>query len=170
MWLFVCVFSFFLCIRSLTFRRKNGRWRWASVPLRSWLRCYTWVDLLHSTHPLDPPWKRTISLMHGKVTYSRISPFLSFTKAWRSPAAAEGCTHKIEFCEKCCILGKSRKKLVKIQQESSKNLKNLQKFANFCKKSAKISAIFNEKIESRERCKGVHCVDLGESFPTSIYL
>ena len=62
--------------------------------------------------------------------------------------------------------------------------------------SAKISAIFNEKIEIRERCsfssfsglfwpgsfspsfrlwipkrcKGVHCVDLGESFPTSIYL
>ena len=31
-------------------------------------------------------------------------------------------------------------------------------------------AIFDEKIEIRERCKGVHCVDLGESFPTSIYL
>ena len=31
-------------------------------------------------------------------------------------------------------------------------------------------AIFNEKIEMRERCKGVHCVDLGESFPTSLYL
>ena len=30
--------------------------------------------------------------------------------------------------------------------------------------------IFDEKIEIRERCKGVHCVDLGESFPTSIYL
>ena len=30
-------------------------------------------------------------------------------------------------------------------------------------------AIFDEKIEIRERCKGVHCVDLGESFPTSIY-
>ena len=27
-----------------------------------------------------------------------------------------------------------------------------------------------KKIEIRERCKGVHCVDLGESFPTSIYL
>ena len=27
-------------------------------------------------------------------------------------------------------------------------------------------AIFDEKIEIRERCKGVHCVDLGESFPT----
>ena len=31
-------------------------------------------------------------------------------------------------------------------------------------------AIFDEKSEIRERCKGVHCVDLGESFPTSIYL
>ena len=28
-------------------------------------------------------------------------------------------------------------------------------------------AIFDEKIEIRERCKGVHCVDLVESFPTS---
>ena len=34
----------------------------------------------------------------------------------------------------------------------------------------KILAIFDEKIEIRERCKGGHCVDLGESFPTSIYL
>merc|ERR1719405_29164 len=31
-------------------------------------------------------------------------------------------------------------------------------------------AIFDEKIEIRERCKGVHCIDLGESFPTRIYL
>ena len=37
-------------------------------------------------------------------------------------------------------------------------------------KTAKNSAIFNENFEIRERCKGVHCVDLGESFPTSIYL
>ena len=28
-------------------------------------------------------------------------------------------------------------------------------------------AIFDEKIEIRERCKGVHCVDLGESCPFS---
>merc|ERR1712147_128078 len=34
----------------------------------------------------------------------------------------------------------------------------------------KVLAIFDEKIEIRERCKGVHCVDLGESFPTRIYL
>ena len=27
-------------------------------------------------------------------------------------------------------------------------------------------AIFDEKIEITERCKGLHCVDLGESFPT----
>ena len=25
-------------------------------------------------------------------------------------------------------------------------------------------------FEIEERCKGVHCVDLGESFPTSVYL
>ena len=31
-------------------------------------------------------------------------------------------------------------------------------------------AIFDEKIEIGERCKGVHCVDLDKSFPTSIYL
>ena len=37
-------------------------------------------------------------------------------------------------------------------------------------KISKISAIFNENFEIEERCKGVHCVDLGESFPTSIYL
>ena len=33
-----------------------------------------------------------------------------------------------------------------------------------------MSAFFNEIVEIRERCKGVHCVDLGESFPTIIYL
>ena len=30
--------------------------------------------------------------------------------------------------------------------------------------------MFEEKFELRERCKGVHCVDLGESFPTHIFL
>ena len=30
--------------------------------------------------------------------------------------------------------------------------------------------IFGWNVEIEERCKGVHCVDLGESFPTSIYL
>ena len=47
---------------------------------------------------------------------------------------------------------------------------NLAKIAKFWKKTAKNSAIFNENFEIRDRCKGVHCVDLGESFPTSIYL
>ena len=77
--------------------------------------------------------------------------------------------------------------LAKIQQDSARFSTILAKFATFCKKSAKLSAVFNEKIEIGERffsphgflgfwdsfpkrCKGVHCVDLGESFPTSIYL
>ena len=40
------------------------------------------------------------------------------------------------------------------------------------KKNRKNSAIFNEHFEIREpkRCKGVHCVGLGESFSTNIYL
>ena len=33
-----------------------------------------------------------------------------------------------------------------------------------------MSAIFNQKIYIRERCKGVHCVDLGESIQTHMYL
>ena len=40
----------------------------------------------------------------------------------------------------------------------------------FINSIAKKMAIFDEKNEIRERCKGVHCVDLGESFHTHIYL
>ena len=39
----------------------------------------------------------------------------------------------------------------------------LQNFANFLQ-------IFDKKNEITELCKGVHCVDLGESFQTHIYL
>ena len=63
--------------------------------------------------------------------------------------------------------GKIPKKFGEIWRKFSKILA---KFAKFWKKTAKNSAIFNENFEIRERCKGVHCVDLGESFPTSIYL
>ena len=46
--------------------------------------------------------------------------------------------------------------LATIQQNSGKM---------FVKKKQNCLVIFNEQIEIRERCKGVHCVDLGESFP-----
>jgi hypothetical protein len=57
---------------------------------------------------------------------------------------------------------------------------NLAKFLNLAKvksaksskKSAKISrknSNFQQNFEIRERCKGVYCVELGESFPTSSY-
>ena len=46
----------------------------------------------------------------------------------------------------------------------------MEKIATNVKKLTKNSQKFDEKIEIRKRCKGVHCVDLGESFPTSIYL
>ena len=57
--------------------------------------------------------------------------------------------------------------MAKIQQNSGKICDILEKNSKI---SAKNSAIFNENFEIRDRCKGVHCVDLGESFPTSIYL
>ena len=43
-------------------------------------------------------------------------------------------------------------------------------FCKFCKILAKILAFFKQKIELAELCKGVHCVDLGESFQTHIFL
>ena len=63
--------------------------------------------------------------------------------------------------------GKIPKKFGSIWREFRKNLAT---FANFWEKSRKKTALFNEKFEIRERCKGVHCVDLDESFPTNIYL
>jgi len=75
--------------------------------------------------------------------------------------------HILNILEKCCILEKSRKKLVTFGENSAKFSQILR---NFGEKTAKNSAIFNENFEIRARCKGVHCVDLGESFPTNIYL
>ena len=56
--------------------------------------------------------------------------------------------------------------MVKFCENSAKFWQNLGKFAKFWKKTAKQSVIFNENFEIRERCKGVHYVDLGESFPS----
>ena len=56
-------------------------------------------------------------------------------------------------------------------QNLAKIRRNSDKFCRILfEETAKFSAIFNENFEIRGRCKGVHCVDLGESFPTSIYL
>ena len=63
--------------------------------------------------------------------------------------------------------GKIPKKFAYIWRKFSKILAKL---AIFGEKKQKKTAILNENFEIRERCKGVHCVDLGESFPTSIYL
>ena len=60
--------------------------------------------------------------------------------------------------------------MVKFGENSANFGKIWANLRNFGKKTEKNSAIFNENFEIRERCKVVHCVDLGESFPTSIYL
>ena len=46
----------------------------------------------------------------------------------------------------------------------------MEKNSKKCQNLTKNSQNFDRKIEIRKRCKGVHCVDLGESFPTNIYL
>ena len=62
----------------------------------------------------------------------------------------------------------------KIGQELAKFSKIMQNSGKFCeileKKQQKEISNFNENFETRERCKGVHCVDLGESFHMSICL
>ena len=61
------------------------------------------------------------------------------------------------------FLAKFRRKIAKFDGENEKNRRfNIQ--------SRKNVGDFWLKFEFGERCKGVHCVDLGESFPTSIYL
>ena len=55
---------------------------------------------------------------------------------------------------------------------AAKNHRFGERTAAFAKKLATFlkHAKFDENFKIRERCKGVHCVDLGESFPTSIFL
>ena len=62
------------------------------------------------------------------------------------------------------------KNLEKIWSNLAKIQQNFGKICEILGKNNKKSAIFNENFEIRDRCKGVHYVDLGESFPTSIYL
>ena len=52
------------------------------------------------------------------------------------------------------------------QQQTERLVFRLQKLG----KISKFSAIFTQIFERWEGCKGVHCVDLGERFPKSIYL
>jgi hypothetical protein len=65
---------------------------------------------------------------------------------------------------------KSGKKFIKISQKNAKFDEEIENREIQLFNREKVLAIFDEKIEIRERCKGVHCVDLGESFPTTIYL
>ena len=81
--------------------------------------------------------------------------------------------HPLKFIEICKFNGfpwnfqKFRQNFSKISKKSSKIM---EKIATNVKKLTKKSQKFDEKMEIRKRCKGVHCVDLGESFPTHIYL
>ena len=56
----------------------------------------------------------------------------------------------------------------RVPENAVSKRRNQPEFANNCKNQQNVSD--KKQVEIRERCKEVHCVDLGESFPTSIYL
>ena len=96
---------------------------------------------------------------------------------------------KRKFCKKICV-GKLSPRSTqctplhcsKITFFSKKNARICQKVANFFEKIclvtvcrilqnlAKFLTIFEQKVEIEELCKGMHCVDLGESCQTHIFL
>ena len=69
------------------------------------------------------------------------------------------------------FVAKSGQKFIKNLQKKVQNLtRKMKKSEIQLFNREKMLAIFGWNFEIEERCKGVHCVDLGESFPTSIYL
>ena len=69
--------------------------------------------------------------------------------------------------------GKIPKKMVKFGEISAKFGQIWANLRNFGKKQQNIQKFLTKNLRletGAKRCKGVHCVDLGESFPTSIYL
>ena len=62
------------------------------------------------------------------------------------------------------------KKLPKSLLNFAKIIAEIRNFSKISEKFRQISGKILEKNVILERCKGVHCVDLGESFPTYIFL
>ena len=96
-------------------------------------------------------------------------PFFSLNKGYPGLAAMQA------FLLHCLSLQALRRGAVKrrkglVRRKMQNSTKNMKKSEIQLFNRKKQLAIFDEKLEIRERCKGVHCVDLGESFPTSIYL
>ena len=65
--------------------------------------------------------------------------------------------------ESYCIFGQN---FAKMDLKFSKIMAKL-RFANFLAKNEQKK---HSPLKRRERCKGVHCVDRSEGFPTNIYL
>ena len=57
------------------------------------------------------------------------------------------------FSQNCCILGKSREKLVKFSKNSSKIQQILAKFATFCKNQQKIQQFLTKKLRLENGAK-----------------
>ena len=98
------------------------------------------------------------------------------SKDWRTLHVARSRLYRSRFCIQIHV-GKLSPRFTQCTPLCcSRGIRLGEKIALFSKlkilfkEAAKFSAIFNENFEIGERCKGVHFVNLGESFPTSIYL
>ena len=127
-------------------------------------------------HPPFPPWESADFLMCFLVSFARFICSQRFyhlsLRSSRSHVFEKSapCTFFLILHLSSGVRDKTEISSFPFIAERCAPVRELSTLRKCCQKSAKISAIFNEKIEIRERCKGVHCVDLGESFPTSIYL
>ena len=94
--------------------------------------------------------------------FSEISNFLiCFRKFdWKSDTRHRS----LEF------VAKAGQNFIQNSQKNENSTKKKKKIGNSLFIREKMLTIVGWNFEIRERCKGVHCVDLGESFPMSIYL
>ena len=65
---------------------------------------------------------------------------------------------------------KSEKKFIKNRRKMQNSTEKMKKIGIQLFNREKMLTIFGWNFKIEERCKEMHCVDLGESFPTSIYL
>ena len=170
----MCRYSDWACERGKTSGRLvqhiAGRGPWSRLGLRPFVNLLRLHDSFNVNFLGNSGIKFEVEGGEGSAgadTYIPASFLLHFSQKLRF------CSIFLRFSENAAFWENPEKfwsKFGKIQQKIQQNS------GKICKNSLKISKnfsnliIFNEKFEIRERCKGVHCVDLGESFPTNIYL
>ena len=140
-------------------------------PLEVWgklIQYYSFVSLLRSRRAAvyGRAELRALKRGHLGACSVRRNWYRSLGFPWCGVKASEG----FGRLRKVAAFWKNPKNIwLKFSKNSANSYwQNLRFFGKISKIIIIISANVNEKIETREWCKGAHSVDLGESFPTSI--